>query len=145
MEVSEEVLGDLLPRAELPAAALPAFGESAFGVAVADNLGVWSPLVGANFLSGIYAGRRRAKFVVRLPMVLICHGPKITLRCGACGAEIQHVGYDPGQPWPAAKALGGQDPRGRPGWDHRCLQCLAEIANQNEPMDVVGEDSPRRR
>jgi hypothetical protein len=38
MEVSQEVLGDLLPRAELPAAALPAFGESALRVAVADNL-----------------------------------------------------------------------------------------------------------
>jgi hypothetical protein len=49
MEVSEEVLGDLLPRAELPAAALPAFGESAFGVAVADNLGVGSPLLGRGF------------------------------------------------------------------------------------------------
>jgi hypothetical protein len=39
MEVNEKVLGNLLPRAELPAAALPAFDESALGVAVADNLG----------------------------------------------------------------------------------------------------------
>jgi hypothetical protein len=73
----------------------------------------------------VRCGRRRAKFVVRLPMVLICHGPKIILRCGMCGTEIKHVGYDPGQPWPAAEALGwgvSQDPRGRPGWDHRCPQ-----------------------
>ena len=75
-------------------------------------------------------------------MVLICNGPKITLRCGTCGTEIHHVGYDPGQPWPNAEALGwgvSQDPRGKPGWDHRCPECLAEIANQNEPMDA-GED-----
>jgi hypothetical protein len=39
MKVSEEVLGDLLPRTELRAAAFPAFGESALGVAAADNLG----------------------------------------------------------------------------------------------------------
>jgi hypothetical protein len=39
-------------------------------------------------------------------MVLICNGPEIVLRCGTCGAEIKHVGYDPGQPWPAAEALG---------------------------------------
>ena len=76
MEVSEEALGDLLPRAELSAATLPVFGESAFGVAVADNLGVWSPLPGANSIRNI-CGRRRAKFVVGLPMVLICNGPKI--------------------------------------------------------------------
>lgn len=28
------------------------------------------------------------------------------LRCGTCGTEIKHVGYDPGQRWPAAEALG---------------------------------------
>ena len=39
-------------------------------------------------------------------MVLICHGPEIVLRCGTCGAEIKHVGYEPSQPWPAAKAMG---------------------------------------
>ena len=39
-------------------------------------------------------------------MVLICNGPEIVLRCGTCGAEIKHVGYDPGKPWPAAEALG---------------------------------------
>jgi hypothetical protein len=37
-------------------------------------------------------------------MVLICNGPEIVLRCGTCGAEIKHVGYDPGKPWPAAEA-----------------------------------------
>jgi hypothetical protein len=81
-------------------------------------------------------------------MVLICNGPEIVLRCGTCGVEIKHAGYDPGQPWPAAEALGwriAKGPRGKPGWDHCCPQCLAEIATQNEPMDVVGEDSPRRR
>jgi hypothetical protein len=53
---------------------------------------------------------------------------------------IRHVGYHPDQPWPAAKALGwgvGEDSRGPAGWDHRCPECLA---NQNEPMDVVGDD-----
>ena len=39
-------------------------------------------------------------------MVLICNGPEIVLRCGTCGAEIKHVGYDSGQPWPNAEALG---------------------------------------
>ena len=75
-------------------------------------------------------------------MVLICHGPEIVLRYGTCGAEIKHVGYEPGQPWPAAEALGwaiAKGPRGKPSWDYRRPQCLAD---QNEPMDVVGEDSP---
>ena len=75
-------------------------------------------------------------------MVLICHGPEIVLRYGTCGAEIKHVGYEPGQPWPAAKVLGwtiAKGPREIPGWDYRCPQCLAD---QNEPMDVVREDSP---
>jgi hypothetical protein len=86
--------------------------------------------------------------VVRSLMVLICNGPEIVLRCGSCSAEIKHIGYSPDQPWPAAEALGwriAEGPRGKPGWDHRCPPCLAEIANQNKPMDVVGEDSPRRR
>ena len=75
-------------------------------------------------------------------MVLICNGSKITLRCGTCGTEIHHVGYEPGQPWPAAKALGwaiAKGPRGKPSWDYRRPQCLAD---QNEPMDVVGDDPP---
>jgi len=62
-------------------------------------------------------------------MVLICNALEIVLRCGTCGTEIKHVGYDPGQPWPAAEALGwriAKGPRGQPGWDHRCPQCLAE-------------------
>ena len=90
-------------------------------------------------------GDVRLNSAVSLPMVLICNGPEIALRRGTCCTEIKHIGYDPGQPWPAAEALGwgvSQDPRGRPGWDHRCPECLAEIANQTEPMDVVGEDSP---
>ena len=86
-------------------------------------------------------------------MVLICNGPEIVLRCGTCGAEIKHVGYDLGQPWPNAEALGwgvSQDPRGKPGWDHRCPECLAEIANQNEPMDAgedraPDQDNPQKR
>jgi len=51
-------------------------------------------------------------------MVLICNGSKITLRCGTCGTEIHHVGYDPSQPWPAAEALGwaiAKGPREKPG------------------------------
>jgi hypothetical protein len=34
-----------------------------------------------------------------------------------CGAEIRHVGYDPGEPWPAAKAVGwaiAKGPQGKP-------------------------------
>jgi len=78
-------------------------------------------------------------------MVLICHGPEIVLRCGTCGAEIKHVGYEPGQPWPAAKALGwaiARGPRDKPGWDYACPQCLAD---QNEPMDVVGPPASSKR
>jgi len=55
-----------------------------------------------------------------------------------CGAEIKLVGYEPGQPWPAAKVLGwaiAKGPREKPGWDYR-------LADQNEPMDVVGDDPP---
>jgi hypothetical protein len=77
-------------------------------------------------------------------MVLICHGPEIVLRCGTCGTEVKHVGYDPGQPWSVAEALRwriAEGPR-KPDWDHLRPQYLAEIANRNEPMDVVGEDSP---
>ena len=51
--------------------------------------------------------------------VLICNGPEIVLRCGTCSAEIKYVGYDPGQPWLAAEALGwriAEGPRGKPGW-----------------------------
>jgi hypothetical protein len=46
--------------------------------------------------------------------------PKIVLRCGTCGTGIRHVGYDPGEPWPAAKALGwaiAKGPQGKPGWN----------------------------
>jgi hypothetical protein len=46
------------------------------------------------------------------PMVLICNGPEIVLQCGACGTEIKHVGYDPGQPWPAAEASGWRIAKG---------------------------------
>ena len=35
-------------------------------------------------------------------MVLSCNGPEIVLRCGTCGTEIKHVGYEHGQPWPFA-------------------------------------------
>jgi hypothetical protein len=75
-------------------------------------------------------------------MVLICNGPEIVVRCGTRGTEIKHVGYNPDQPWPAAEALGwriAKGPREKPGRDYRCPECLA---NQNEPMDVVGDDPP---
>ena len=45
-------------------------------------------------------------------MVLICNGPEIILRYGTCRTEIKHVGYDPGQPWPAPKALGWRIAKG---------------------------------
>src|SRR5262249_2200584 len=67
--------------------------------------------------------RRRAS-------ALICNGLEIVPRCGACGTEIKHVGYDHGQPWTVAKASDR---------DHRCLQCIIEI-DQNEAVDVVGDD-----
>jgi hypothetical protein len=51
-------------------------------------------------------------------MVLIRNGPEIVLRCDTYGAEIRHLGYDPGEPWPAAKAVGwaiAKGPQGKPG------------------------------
>jgi hypothetical protein len=50
-------------------------------------------------------------------MALIRNGPEIVLRCGTCGTGIRHVSYDPGEPWPAAKALGwaiAKGPQGKP-------------------------------
>jgi hypothetical protein len=43
-------------------------------------------------------------------MVLSRNGPEILLQCG-CGTGIRRVDYDPGEPWPAAKALGWVSPK----------------------------------
>jgi hypothetical protein len=65
-------------------------------------------------------------------LVLIRNGPETRLRCGT---GIRHVRYEPGEPWPAAKALGwaiAKRPSRKTSWDHRCPDRSSTLVGRQE-------------